>query len=109
MKIAIGCQIAEVDLLVSVSDSCKLESMLESFASAWTHESGDAFQSRCSKLESGSLSLLGAKAGDELHAVLSERNIPIFGAPLSNGRIQLLSLLREQSVSETVHRYGNIV
>ncbi len=36
-------------------------------------------------------------------------NIPILPAPaLANGRIELLNYLKEQSVSETVHRYGNI-
>ena len=36
-------------------------------------------------------------------------NIPILPAPaLANGRIELLNYLTEQSVSETVHRYGNI-
>ena len=36
-------------------------------------------------------------------------NIPIIPATaLANGRIELLNYLKEQSVSETVHRYGNI-
>ncbi|MDG1872894.1 MAG: aldehyde dehydrogenase family protein, partial [Mariniblastus sp.] len=36
-------------------------------------------------------------------------NVPILPTqPLANGRIELLYYLREQSVSETVHRYGNI-
>ena len=29
--------------------------------------------------------------------------------PLANGRLELLAYLREQSVSETTHRYGNII
>ena len=37
-------------------------------------------------------------------------NIPIVPShPFLNGRIELLNYLREQSVTETVHRYGNIV
>jgi RHH-type proline utilization regulon transcriptional repressor/proline dehydrogenase/delta 1-pyrroline-5-carboxylate dehydrogenase len=37
-------------------------------------------------------------------------NIPVLSSPvLANGRLELLNHLREQSISETVHRYGNIV
>ncbi|MEM9942627.1 MAG: bifunctional proline dehydrogenase/L-glutamate gamma-semialdehyde dehydrogenase [Planctomycetota bacterium] len=36
-------------------------------------------------------------------------NIPILSASvLANGRIELLNYLKEQSITETVHRYGNI-
>jgi len=33
----------------------------------------------------------------------------ITAAPLANGRLELLNYLREQSVSETTHRYGNVI
>ena len=37
-------------------------------------------------------------------------NIPVVNSvPLLNGRIELLNYLREQSMTEIVHRYGNIV
>lgn len=37
-------------------------------------------------------------------------NVPIIQPTVfANGRIELLTYLREQSISETVHRYGNIV
>ena len=37
-------------------------------------------------------------------------NIPIIDAHvILNGRIELLNYLKEQSVTETVHRYGNII
>ena len=37
-------------------------------------------------------------------------NIPILGSRVfANGRIELLNHLKEQSVTETVHRYGNII
>ena len=36
-------------------------------------------------------------------------NLPIIApSALANGRIELLNYLKEQSISETVHRYGNI-
>ena len=109
LKIAVACRIADVDLQVSVNDSVDLESMLGSFASKWTRESNDAFCSRCKELTAGSISLFGAAKDTELHTVLSKQNISVSGVSVSNGRIQLLKFLREQSVTETVHRYGNIV
>ena len=109
LKIAVACRIADVDLQVSVNDSVDLESMLGSFASKWTRESNDAFCSRCKELTAGSISLFGAAKDIELHTVLSKQNISVSGVSVSNGRIQLLKFLREQSVTETVHRYGNIV
>jgi|TARA_B110000881_G_scaffold221294_1_gene249945 RHH-type proline utilization regulon transcriptional repressor/proline dehydrogenase/delta 1-pyrroline-5-carboxylate dehydrogenase len=33
----------------------------------------------------------------------------ITSVPLANGRLELLGYLREQSVSETTHRYGNVI
>jgi len=43
-----------------------------------------------------------------LPAILA--NIPLTHSPvLLNGRMELLNYLREQSVTETVHRYGNII
>ena len=37
-------------------------------------------------------------------------NIPLIPSlPLLNGRLELLNYLREQSVTETVHRYGNLI
>ncbi|MCP5535982.1 MAG: bifunctional proline dehydrogenase/L-glutamate gamma-semialdehyde dehydrogenase [Akkermansiaceae bacterium] len=33
----------------------------------------------------------------------------ITSIPLANGRLELLGYLREQSVSETTHRYGNVI
>ncbi len=43
-----------------------------------------------------------------LPAILA--NIPLVHSPvLLNGRIELLNYLREQSMTETVHRYGNII
>ena len=33
----------------------------------------------------------------------------ITSVPMANGRLELLAYLREQSVSETTHRYGNVI
>ncbi len=60
--------------------------------------------------EGGNLEVL---RGLRAVAVLSPSaigNLPILSSvpALANGRIELLNYLKEQSVSETVHRYGNL-
>ena len=109
LKIAVACRIADVELRISVNDSFEFESMLGSFAAKWSRESSDEFCAGCKSMDSGSISHFGTKPRARFKEVLNERNIPISGEPVSNGRILLLTFLREQSVTETVHRYGNIV
>lgn len=49
-------------------------------------------------------------AGVEIYAVANEYSLPVLDMPvLANGRLELLRYHREQAVSETTHRYGNIV
>ena len=58
---------------------------------------------------SGSLRIIGDYDVNEF-APSVIGNIPIIQPNVfANGRIELLTYLREQSVSETVHRYGNII
>jgi RHH-type proline utilization regulon transcriptional repressor/proline dehydrogenase/delta 1-pyrroline-5-carboxylate dehydrogenase len=67
----------------------------------------------CNRLESqGDVysSLRIPEASDDLRKVANEECIQLIDwAVLSNGRIELLHYHREQSVSETTHRYGNII
>jgi RHH-type proline utilization regulon transcriptional repressor/proline dehydrogenase/delta 1-pyrroline-5-carboxylate dehydrogenase len=72
-------------------------------------ESEAELASRLNRLAGGTVRLLSPV---DRQVLSPERigNIPIFDSPpLLNGRIELLSYLREQSVSEIVHRYGNII
>jgi RHH-type transcriptional regulator, proline utilization regulon repressor / proline dehydrogenase / delta 1-pyrroline-5-carboxylate dehydrogenase len=49
-------------------------------------------------------------AGSALKAAATEASLRLSDHPvLLNGRLELLWLLREQSISTTLHRYGNIV
>lgn len=48
--------------------------------------------------------------GSELQRAANDAFLQtITATPLANGRLELLACLREQSVSETTHRYGNII
>jgi RHH-type proline utilization regulon transcriptional repressor/proline dehydrogenase/delta 1-pyrroline-5-carboxylate dehydrogenase len=46
---------------------------------------------------------------DAIYAACDEHGIPIDDAPVvSAGRVELLRWVREQSVTQTMHRYGNV-
>jgi hypothetical protein len=52
----------------------------------------------------------GPRAADEILRAAHAADLNWIDAPLSsNGRLELTRWLREQSVSETLHRYGNVV
>lgn len=54
--------------------------------------------------------LRAPSAGDDLRRAANDAALRLIdAAPLANGRLELLAYLREQSVSETTHRYGNII
>ena len=49
------------------------------------------------------------RVSDAIYAACDEHGIPIDDAPVSSvGRIELLHWVREQSVTQTMHRYGNV-
>ncbi|MPY92312.1 MAG: aldehyde dehydrogenase family protein [Acidimicrobiia bacterium] len=55
------------------------------------------------------LRLLGT-AGDDLRRACVAQGVALFDQPvLASGRIELLRWVREQAVSETRHRYGNLL
>lgn len=47
--------------------------------------------------------------GVALHPLATNKAFVSYGLPLSNGRLELQLYVREQAISETVHRYGNLV
>jgi RHH-type proline utilization regulon transcriptional repressor/proline dehydrogenase/delta 1-pyrroline-5-carboxylate dehydrogenase len=67
----------------------------------------------CRRLEkdrSAYNSLRIPEASDDLHVAANNACIQLIDSSvISNGRIELLHYLREQSVTETTHRYGNII
>lgn len=51
-----------------------------------------------------------AGASKELYEAANAQSLPVLEIPvLANGRLELLRYHREQAISETVHRYGNII
>jgi len=113
-------EIAAMVALASLTSGTSLQLSLPS-AGAWTErfsqlgdievfdESDQSLAERLSRMKGGTLRIVG-NYEPAVFAPARIGNIPIvLSSVLSNGRIELLNYLKEQSVSETVHRYGNIV
>lgn len=72
-------------------------------------ESDAEFVQRIAGMKGGTLRVLGTYEPED-YSPQKIGNIPIVDSVVMlNGRIELLKYLKEQSVTEIVHRYGNIV
>ncbi len=68
----------------------------------------EEFIARLRKLKAAKVRVLG-RVDDSIYAACDEHGIPIDDAPVTSvGRVELLRWVREQSVSRTMHRYGNV-
>ena len=73
------------------------------------HETGTEFAARLSSLGVQRVRVLGSCTHD-LRAAANEAGVHIADDPVTaEGRVELLHYLREQSVSCTAHRYGNVL
>ena len=73
------------------------------------HETGAEFAARLSSLGVQRVRVLGSRTHD-LRAAANEAGVHIADDPVTaEGRVELLHYLREQSVSCTTHRYGNVL
>lgn len=72
-----------------------------------TVESDAAFLGRAGRL-SGRVRLIGGDAQALAHATGGSPDVAIYAGPVTtSGRVELLTFLREQSVTITAHRFGN--
>ena len=118
-KIALAAATTNTRLIFSVRESAGIYHLLKEIGFTPQVESDDQSIQSVQKLHreraslkhcpGGTLRIIGSYEPQVFRPELLE-NVPIV-APyaLANGRIELLKFLKEQSVSETVHRYGNIV
>lgn len=109
-QIALAAVRTGTKLQVSV-DQASLE--LDSW-SQWTGcevvvEGLDAMQRRLGGLMGITVRVLGDIGVATLDPLAINKAFVAYGPPLSNGRLELQLYVREQAISETVHRYGNLV
>ena len=109
----VACLTTGTNFQVSVAtdddDLTSLMNRLQPMSFSKQVETDAQLAERLSKLKDGSFRVIG-EFTPEVFAPEIIGNIPIIRTELlANGRIELLNYLREQSITEIVHRYGNIV
>jgi RHH-type proline utilization regulon transcriptional repressor/proline dehydrogenase/delta 1-pyrroline-5-carboxylate dehydrogenase len=76
-------------------------------------ENSDQFSGRMSEVQirnAPGIIRTSAVAALEIHEIANRLHVPLVsGEILANGRLELRHWFREQCVSETTHRYGNIM
>ena len=109
-QIAIACKTVGTHFCVSLPGSAPWAELLARVAGVEiTVETESQLVNRLKVLNGGTLRIRG-DFDENQFAPKEIGNIPMIeGSALANGRVELLNYLKEQSITETVHRYGNIV
>ena len=108
-KIVVACKICGVQLLISQPNTAwgvKLRRF--DHVDVVTEDRGE-FGLRIGQLKNGTLRFMEITDSDCPAPASINQNPVLENVVFSNGRIELLNYLKEQAISETVHRYGNIV
>lgn len=86
-----------------------LQALVEFSGAKLIVESHDQLLQRLSQMRDGTIRAIGDLDEDVFYSTEMGYKFVTREMPLANGRIELQLYLREQSISETVHRYGNII
>jgi RHH-type proline utilization regulon transcriptional repressor/proline dehydrogenase/delta 1-pyrroline-5-carboxylate dehydrogenase len=106
-RILLAASAAGVEVEISVNRS---RPFLATLGMPSVIEDDAAFEKRLLAEKRPWQGLRAPGAGPALKAAAIEAGLRLVDAPVIwNGRIELLWLLREQAVSETLHRYGNVL
>ena len=108
-KIVVACWICGTQLLVSQPNTA-WGVKLRRFAhvDVFTEDRSE-FADRIQELDGGTLRFFESHPDETIKPAELNQNPILSNVVYSNGRIELLNYLKEQAISETVHRYGNIV
>jgi RHH-type proline utilization regulon transcriptional repressor/proline dehydrogenase/delta 1-pyrroline-5-carboxylate dehydrogenase len=97
------------EISIPVETNFDLRPLSQIFGAALISESEHQLAVRLSQMKGGTLRILGGYDA-QVFAPAVIGNIPIISSKVfANGRLELLNYLKEQSVTQTMHRYGNIV
>ena len=107
--IALACKTVGTQLLLSSAElDQKLVKFAKSVGAKLVVETNEELVERLRGMKGGTLRFFG-NCDRMQFSPASIGNLPILSSScLANGRIELLNYLKEQSISETVHRYGNL-
>lgn len=115
--IAVACKTTNTPLILNVDvaqadNDIQLLEWVKAFAKACnatvTTDATKALVGKLSSMKGGTMRVIG-EFDRTVFAPAEIGNVPILESDvLANGRIELLGYIKEQSISETIHRYGNI-
>ncbi|MDZ7673954.1 MAG: bifunctional proline dehydrogenase/L-glutamate gamma-semialdehyde dehydrogenase [Acidimicrobiales bacterium] len=105
LRVALGTPTEHVERVRAAAARCGVP-LIESWEPQEDHES---FAERLAWLPVHRVRVLGP-INDAVRRAANERNIHLVDDPVTrSGRLELAHYLREQAVSETLHRFGNLV
>lgn len=106
----LACRVTGVPMTISVSKAnAELTKIAQIAKASIVSETDQQLAQRLKATKGGTLRILG-EYEPQVFAPSVIGNIPIIEPHVfANGRLELLNYLREQSMTQTVHRYGNIV
>ena len=112
-RVVAACQLTNCPLFISSTvRHQEIEALLTEVSWAISAEvraeSTEAFIEWLKTLNHGTLRVVGKHQAEQFSPSAIGNIFIVSPRVLSNGRIELMNYLREQSISETVHRYGNI-
>lgn len=106
--LATGCTGTAMEISVTEPDSW-LEEFQQSTGIGLIQETHDQLQDRLADKRGGTIRLLQCESSTCFDPGIIGHTFVQRSRPLANGRLELGMYVREQAISETVHRYGNIL
>ena len=112
-RVMAACQITNCPLFISLDRAVDtIEAMLAeiswAMAAETRTESDGGFIKWLQSLNHGTLRIMRDYQPEQFAPSVIGNIFTVSSTVLCNGRVELLNYLREQAISETVHRYGNI-
>lgn len=106
----LGAKLCGVLLHLSIGASRPWIQKMHGYYASLTVETEAELIGRMPEALPGIRFLRGTDISETLANAARARDVEVLDRPvLANGRLELLGYFREQSVSETVHRYGNLI
>lgn len=106
----LGAKLCGVLLHLSIGASRPWIQKMHGYYASLTVETEAELIGRMPEALQGVRFLRGTDISEALVNAAHARDVEVLDRPvLANGRVELLGYFREQAVSETVHRYGNLI
>lgn len=106
----LGAKLCGVELHLSVEEGRPWIQKMNGYYASLAVETESELIDRLPEIAGGVQFLRAKGISNALFDAARVRELEVLDRPvLANGRLELLGFFREQAVSETVHRYGNII